>query len=50
MSVKIILADDHQTIRLAQRCILEREPDFEIVAEACPCHVSDPTQSVFDGG
>ena len=35
MSIKIILADDHQTIRLAQRCILEREPDFEIVAEAC---------------
>ncbi len=34
MSVKIILADDHQAIRLAQRCILEKEPDFEIVAEA----------------
>jgi len=34
MSVKIILADDHDAIRMAQRCILETEPDFEIIGEA----------------
>jgi len=34
MSIKIILADDYDAIRKAQRGILETEPDFEIVGEA----------------
>jgi len=34
MSVKIIIADDYDAIRQAQRGILETEPDFEIVGEA----------------
>jgi NarL family two-component system response regulator LiaR len=34
MSVKIILADDHDAIRRALRCLLETEPDFEIAGEA----------------
>jgi len=35
MSVRIILADDRDAIRKAQRGILEAEPDFEIIGEAC---------------
>jgi DNA-binding NarL/FixJ family response regulator len=35
MSVKIILADDNEAIRLTHRCILETEPDFEVTGEAC---------------
>jgi len=34
VSIKIILADDHDVIRQAQRCILETEPDLEITGEA----------------
>jgi len=34
MSVRIILADDYDAIRQAQRGILEEEPDFEVVGEA----------------
>ena len=34
MSIKIILADDYDAIRKAQRGILEEERDFEIVGEA----------------
>jgi len=34
MSVKIILADDHDIIRQGLRHILEREPDLEIIGEA----------------
>ena len=34
MSVKIILADDHEAIRAALRSILEAEPNFEIAGEA----------------
>ena len=34
MSVRIILVDDSGAIRQAQRCILETEPDFEIIGEA----------------
>lgn len=34
MSVKVILADDHEQIRYAQRCILEGEAEVEIIAEA----------------
>jgi DNA-binding NarL/FixJ family response regulator len=32
--VKILLVDDHALFRVGMRQILEREPDFEIVAEA----------------
>lgn len=32
--VKIILVDDHALFRVGMRNILEREPDFEVVAEA----------------
>jgi DNA-binding NarL/FixJ family response regulator len=35
MSVRIILVDDYDAIRQAQRRILETESDFEIVGEAC---------------
>jgi len=35
MSVTIILVDDHDAIRQAQRRTLETEPDFEIIGEAC---------------
>ncbi len=32
--VKIVLVDDHALFRVGMRQILEREPDFEVVAEA----------------
>jgi DNA-binding NarL/FixJ family response regulator len=35
MSVNIILADDHDIIRYAQRRFLAAEPDFVITGEAC---------------
>ncbi len=35
MSVKIVLSDDNDAIRRIQRAILEADPDFEIVGEAC---------------
>lgn len=34
MSLRIVLADDHQMFRHALRALLAREPGFEIVAEA----------------
>ncbi len=34
MSIKILLADDHQIIRQGLRMLLEKEPDLEVVAEA----------------
>src|SRR6188472_2872276 len=40
--VKILLVDDHALFRVGMRQILEREPDFEIVAEA------DDSRSAFD--
>ena len=33
-SVRVLLADDHPTLRLGLRVLLEREPDIEVVAEA----------------
>lgn len=33
-TIRIILADDHPMLRQALRNVLEREPDFEIIAEA----------------
>lgn len=33
MSLRILLADDHQMFREALRLLLERNPDFEVVAE-----------------
>ncbi|MBP7467718.1 MAG: response regulator transcription factor [Thauera sp.] len=34
MSLRIVLADDHQMFRHALRALLAREPGFEVVAEA----------------
>ena len=34
MSLRIVLADDHQMFRHALRALLAREPDFQVVAEA----------------
>lgn len=34
-NIKIIIADDHPLIRQGIRTLLEREPDFNVVAEAC---------------
>ncbi len=42
VKVKILLVDDHALFRVGMRQILEREPDFEIVAEA------DDTRSAFE--
>ena len=33
-TTKILLADDHPLLRQGIRGLLEREPDFEVVAEA----------------
>lgn len=33
--IKILIADDHSMLRHGIRMLLEREPDFEVVAEAC---------------
>jgi NarL family two-component system response regulator LiaR len=33
--IKILIADDHAVVREGTRQILEKEPDFEVVAEAC---------------
>jgi DNA-binding NarL/FixJ family response regulator len=40
--VKILLVDDHALFRVGMRQILEREPDFDIVAEA------EDTRTAFD--
>ena len=34
MSTSILLADDHQIVRLGLRALLEAEPDFSVVGEA----------------
>lgn len=34
MTVSIVLADDHQVVRLGLRTLLEAEPDFKVVGEA----------------
>jgi len=34
MSIKVILADDHQIMREGLRSVLEKEKDMEVVAEA----------------
>lgn len=34
-SIKIVLADDHELMRKGLRTLLESEPDFEVVGEAC---------------
>ena len=34
MTVSILLADDHQVVRLGLRTLLEAEPDFKVVGEA----------------
>lgn len=34
MTVSILIADDHQVVRLGLRTLLEAEPDFKVVGEA----------------
>src|SRR5205823_3490444 len=34
MSIRILLADDHDVVRLGLRRLLEAEPDFQLVGEA----------------
>ena len=34
MSIKILIADDHQLTREGIRSMLEREPDMEVLGEA----------------
>jgi two-component system, NarL family, response regulator NreC len=34
LRTKILLADDHQVVRLGLRTLLEAEPDFEVIGEA----------------
>ncbi len=34
MTIRVLLADDHPTLRLGLRVLLERAPDIEMVAEA----------------
>ena len=34
MSIRIIIANDHQILRQGLRALLEKEPDMEVVAEA----------------
>lgn len=34
MSIRILLADDHQVVRLGLRALLDAEPDFQVVGEA----------------
>jgi len=35
MSVTILLADDHHVVRQGLRSLLESEPSFKVVGEAC---------------
>ncbi len=34
MSIKILLADDHQIVRIGLRTLLEKDPDLKVIAEA----------------
>lgn len=34
MSIKILLADDHEIVRYGLRCVIEEQPDMEIVGDA----------------
>ena len=34
MKIRVLLADDHPTLRLGLRVLLDRAPDIEVVAEA----------------
>ena len=35
LKARIVLADDHAVVRRGLRLVLDREPDLEVVAEAC---------------
>ena len=34
MSIKILLADDHEIVRYGLRCVIEEQPDMEVVGDA----------------
>ncbi|MBA7663508.1 Transcriptional regulatory protein LiaR [subsurface metagenome] len=34
MSIRIVLADDHEIVRQGLRSLLEKEPDIKVVGEA----------------
>ncbi|HUU16128.1 MAG TPA: hypothetical protein VMW72_03175 [Sedimentisphaerales bacterium] len=34
MSIKILLADDHEIVRYGLRCLIEEQPDMEVVGDA----------------
>lgn len=46
MTLRIVLADDHQMFRHALRALLEKEPQFEVVAEAAS---GDELLRIVDG-
>ena len=34
MSIRVVLAEDHEVVRKGLRSLLEKEPDFKVVGEA----------------
>ena len=34
MSIKILLADDHEIVRYGLQCLIEEQPDMEVVGNA----------------
>jgi len=54
-NIKILIADDHAVVREGTRQLLEQEPDFKVVAEACDgeeavqlAGVSKPDVAIID--
>jgi DNA-binding NarL/FixJ family response regulator len=39
-TLRIVLADDHETVRTGLRVILDAQPDMEVVAEATEGHIA----------
>ncbi len=34
MNIKILLVDDHEIVRHGLRCLIEEQPDMEVVSDA----------------